>query len=136
LIAYFDASSLVKLFVREEGTDEVRLLLDAASTVTTSLVSYAEARSAFARRAREGTLASSDYDRVRSSFENEWQSFAALEVTQSIVRHAADLAALHGLRTLDGIHLASFHSVVAAMPGEMVRFSSFDGKLSAAAERR
>jgi hypothetical protein len=54
-------------------------------------------------------------------------------VTQSIARHAADLAELHGLRAFDGRHLASYRSVAAGIPDDTVRFSSFDQRLSAAA---
>jgi uncharacterized protein len=135
LIVYFDTSSLVKLFIEEQGSDEARSLFGAASVVTTSVITYAEARGAFTRRARERSLSQPQYELVRAAFESEWATFVALEVTQSIAAHAADLAADHGLRVLDGLHLASFHSVTATAGDEPVRFSSFDRRLSAAAAR-
>ena len=53
---YLDTSSLFKLYVEEAGSDDVRQDLAEADTAATSAVSYAEARSAFARLRRDGDL--------------------------------------------------------------------------------
>ena len=133
MILYLDTSSLVKLYVREEGSDEVRSLLDSASLAASSVIAYAEARSALARRCREGSLSPADHGVVRAAFDREWPAILALDVTQSVARHAADLAELHGLRAFDGLHLASYLAIAAAMPDESVVFSSFDQRLNGAA---
>jgi predicted nucleic acid-binding protein len=136
LIVYLDTSSLVKLFVQESGSDQVHSLIAGAETTATSVIAYTEARSAFARRGREGALTKAEYELVRAAFDLKWANLLALDVTQAIARHAADLAELHGLRAFDGLHLASYRSIVAEAPDEVVRFSSFDTKLSAAARGR
>jgi predicted nucleic acid-binding protein len=133
LILYLDTSSLVKLYVREGGSDAVRSLLDAASLAASSVIAYAEARSAFARRCREGSLAAADHRVVRAAVDRDWPLLLALDVTEAIARDAADLAELHGLRAFDGLHLASYRSLAAAMPEQTVVFSSFDQRLNAAA---
>jgi uncharacterized protein len=56
LILYLDTSSLVKLYVEESGTPETERLVDGASLVCTSVVAYAEARSALTRLHRERKL--------------------------------------------------------------------------------
>ena len=53
MILYLDTSSLVKLYVDEPGSEDVLRLVDQAELVTTSVVAYAEARAALARRRRE-----------------------------------------------------------------------------------
>jgi predicted nucleic acid-binding protein len=133
VIAYLDTSSLVKLFVREAGTDQVEELVRAASIVATSVIAYTEARGAFARRAREGALTAREHARIKEDFEGRWQALLALEVSVAIAREGCDLAEAHTLRALDALHLASYRQVAAAMAGEPVRFSSFDDRLSAAA---
>jgi hypothetical protein len=50
LILYLDTSSLVKLYVEEDGSPEVERLAIEASLVCTSVIAYAEARSAFAQQ--------------------------------------------------------------------------------------
>ena len=42
MILYLDTSSLVKIFVEEDGSQEVRELVDQAAWVSTSVVAYPE----------------------------------------------------------------------------------------------
>jgi len=56
VILYLDSSSLVKLFIHEEGSEDVRQLMDQARWVSTSVIAYPEACSAFARQLREKAL--------------------------------------------------------------------------------
>jgi predicted nucleic acid-binding protein len=133
LILYLDTSALVKLFIREEGSDEVQALVGEASLVTTSVIAYPEARSAFARRRREGGLDEAEHIRIRSALDRDWSSLVALDVTAPLARDAADLAEAHGLRAFDGLHLASYRSIVEGATGQVVRFSSFDRRLNTAA---
>ena len=56
MILYLDTSALVKLYVEEPNSEEVRSAVDGAVAVAVSEVSYTEARSALARREREGSL--------------------------------------------------------------------------------
>jgi len=62
-----DTSALVKLYVDEEGSPAVHGALQQATVAATSTLAYFEARSALARRRREGGLAATEYRRaVRS----------------------------------------------------------------------
>ena len=131
---YLDTSSLVKLYVTEPGTEAVRELLDGATIVATSVISYAETRAALARLRREGSLRPSAFTSIKRSFDQDWPSYLALDVTMAICRVAGDLAERFRLRGYDSVHLASFVEVARlAGPGE-TRFSSFDDRLNGAAQ--
>jgi predicted nucleic acid-binding protein len=135
VICYLDTSSLVKLYVFEDGTPDVRSLVEDSSLIATSVIAYAEARAAFARRAREGSLSKGQHNRARADFESDWPRLLSLEVTERIARQAGELAEKHALRGVDALHLAAYLALGARMPGEALRFSSFDSRLNAAADR-
>jgi predicted nucleic acid-binding protein len=133
VISYLDTSSLVKLYVLEDGTREIRSLIDDSSMVATSVIAYAEARAALARRTREGSLSKREHVRAKADLESDWPLFLSLEVTAVIARHAGDLAERHSLRGFDALHLAAYLALLGRMRGEPFRFSSFDARLNAAA---
>ena len=132
MIVYLDTSSLIKLYVREEGTPEIQALVAAAELVATSVIAYPEARSALARLRREGGLTTTEYQAARSALERDWQLFLALDVTEAVWRGAGELAERRAIRGLDSVHLASYLILAEQSPAE-VRFSSFDEKLNGAA---
>ena len=141
MILYLDTSSLIKLYVAEAGSSEVRQLVDEASVVSTSVVALPEARAAFARLAREGTLTPVQLTSVRSGFQRDWESLFKIRVLKRVYERAGDLTEKHALRGFDALHLASFLELLAQAEGEEVEFSAFDARLNAAvaaerAERR
>ena len=134
MIAYLDTSSLVKLYVEEEGSPLVRDLVERAEFVATSVVAYAETRAALARQRREGGLTSAGYDRAKSDFELDWPRYLSVEVGEAVYRRAGDLAEKHRLRGFDSLHLASYLSLYRDGAPE-VRFSAFDAALNRAARK-
>lgn len=133
MILYLDTSSLVKLYIAEEGSSDVLRLVDRADVVASSVVAFSEARSAFARLGREGDLTPEDLASVRSAFLRDWESFLKVRVLKRIYLRAGDLAEEHALRGFDSLHLASFLDVLEQAEGEEVEFSAFDARLGAAA---
>lgn len=133
MILYLDTSALVKLYVEETGTVSVQQLVDAASVVSTSVVAYAEARSAFARQHREGGLGKHQLRQATLALDQHWPRLLAVEATEDLCRRAGDLAEAHALRGFDSLHLASFLLVATSAAPEPVRFSCFDERLEAAA---
>lgn len=97
MILYLDSSSLIKLYVIEQGSDEVRRLVEESSLLAASVVAYPEARSALARLRREGNLTSTGYQIAKAELERDWASYLTLEVTESVWRLAGDLTEKHGL---------------------------------------
>lgn len=141
---YFDASVLVKAYLWEVGTEDVRQVLRdvrAASPrarIITSSIAYAEAMSAVSRREMAGKLTAREAtkieNRLRADFIGPVLPYVILEPRRPMVHHAADLARQHRLRALDAIHLASALAVRFNTPGG-VRFhiGSADQRLNVAA---
>lgn len=132
MILYLDTSSLIKLYVAEAGSTEVRRLVDRADVASTSVVALPEARAAFARLAREGTLTPEQLAAVRSGFERDWESLLKIRVLKTVYERAGDLTEQHALRGFDALHLASFLELQAQAEGEQVEFSALDDRLNAA----
>jgi predicted nucleic acid-binding protein len=135
VILYLDTSNLVKLYVREPGSDTVRALVDRAEIVVASVVAYAEARAALARRARERSLTPSGHRRAKTALDADWPRLLTLDVSETITRRAGDLAEKQKLRGFDAIHLASYVTIAEEFPGEELRFSAADKALNEAARR-
>ena len=65
---YFDASALVKRYVRETGSTTVRRLL-ASNTPATSRLTEVEVASALVRLAQEGVFTTAERDRTFVAFD-------------------------------------------------------------------
>ncbi len=131
---YLDTSSLVKLYVAESGSDVVRGLVTQATVVATSGIAYPETRAALARRRRERALTAAAFTRARRAFEDDWPRYLAVEVSASVCREAGELAERYRLRGYDAVHLASYLEVARGAGVTETQFSSFDDRLSRAAE--
>jgi predicted nucleic acid-binding protein len=129
---YLDTSSLVKLYVHEDGSEAVWGLLEAAELVSTSVSAYAETRAALARRYRERALDRRAYLAAKRAFETDWPAYIRLEVTDALSRIAGDLAERYRLRGYDSVHLASFLEVARSAEPAVTEFSSADARLARA----
>jgi predicted nucleic acid-binding protein len=110
---FFDTSALVKYFHREDGSDKVEALIDAASNVVwISDLARIEALSAFHRRFRMGEIDASNLERAVSGFEQELARFNVQPLNGMVLAEASSLiksySKKHSLRTLDAIQLAVF----------------------------
>jgi predicted nucleic acid-binding protein len=132
VILYADTSALVKRYVEEPDSEEVRVLVRRADTVATSLIAYAEARAAFARLLREGELTRDGYRDVLTEFEVDWGFYLARDVTLSTVRLAGALAEKHALRGFDAVHLATAVELRDTLQSD-IAFAAADGRLAQAA---
>ena len=130
---YLDTSSLVKLYVEEVGSQDVRDLVAEAAVVTTSVLAYPEVRAALARLRRSGDLSPAKFAVAKRDFEAQWPAFLTLEVTAALGRDAGELAERYALRGFDALHLASFAEIARRAGITDTRFSSFDDRLNKAA---
>lgn len=132
MIAYLDTSSLMKLFVQEEGSQAVASLVEDSQGVAISLVGYAEARAALGMASREARLTPGEHRRAVRQLEEAWADFIVIAVQEALIRLAGALAEQHGLRGFDAIHLASAVWLQRQI-GDAIRFAAADVRLCAAA---
>jgi predicted nucleic acid-binding protein len=130
---YLDTSVLVKLYIREDDSEEVAAAVAGATLVATSLLAYPEVRAALERRRREKTVTPAALKAARQAFEADWPSWIAVGIDDDLARQSARLAERHGLRAADAIHLASFERILAAAEDDHVQFLCADDRLSKAA---
>jgi len=133
---YLDTSALVKLYVEERGTDQVVGALAEAERVYVSVIVYAEACAAFARRRRARDLTVVDEQAAQGQFRADWPSLDRIPADEALAIQAGVLASTHGLRGYDAVHLASALHVQRVMGGEPpVLLATFDRELAVAATR-
>jgi predicted nucleic acid-binding protein len=132
---FFDASALVKLYVREADTGVVPSV---DVPVTISELTRVELPSAFWRKHRLGQLSAQDAARLSSEFAADYYGegseprFAVMRISDVTVSMAARLVARADLRAGDAIQLAS--ALVARQVGrEVTAFATFDARLRTAA---
>ncbi len=129
---YLDTSTLLKLYVEEEGCELVRQAVGVASTVATSTVAYAEARAGLARRFREGDFTDEEHRGAVNDLNGDWPVYDRLNVSDSVAYQAGELAERYALRGYDAVHLAS--AVRLSERFGNLRFLAFDGRLNDAAK--
>ncbi|MDP8953215.1 MAG: type II toxin-antitoxin system VapC family toxin [Actinomycetota bacterium] len=108
MILYLDSSAMVKLYAREPHREDVRAAIGEATLVCASLLVYAEARSAFSRKVRDGHLDDERHDALVERLDDEIaDAYALYPVGEELVYFAGDLTREHGLRAYDAVHLAT-----------------------------
>jgi predicted nucleic acid-binding protein len=132
VILYLDTSALVKLYVSEDASEEVRARVAGALAVGSSRVAYPEARAAFARRHREGGFGGADLRRIIAALDRDLSAFVMVNLERPLARRAGELAEKHGLRGFDAIHLASALEL-GALLGVTPAFLAYDARLMSAA---
>ncbi len=135
MIVFADSSAVVKRYVDEPGAVEVR----AVASLVVSVLIRVEVPAALWKKVRTGHL-TADYAHVLvSDFEADWAAgagtspvFFPLGTSADLLRAAARLTAVHGLRAYDAVHLASALAA-RAVAAELTSFACFDRTLSHAA---
>ena len=110
---FFDTSALVKLFHHEPGTERLQqLLVDAHTSPHASELARLEFYAALYRRRREKNIGYRGLVAVLEEFEAEWTAYVVEPlgplVTQEAIALLKEFGEVHGLRTLDALHLATF----------------------------
>jgi predicted nucleic acid-binding protein len=137
---YLDTSALMKLFVDEEGSAQVRALANgrtAAEILLVSRLGYTEASVSLARMVHLGRIQAADLPRHLGVLEKYWdESIQEVDIIEPVLRDARQLAQRFPLRTYDAIHLASAREAKRMLKegfdGEL-RFLAFDANLMQAA---
>ncbi|WP_053058143.1 type II toxin-antitoxin system VapC family toxin [Rubrobacter aplysinae] len=108
MILYLDTSALIKLYAEEPETGEVRYAVEEARLAAVSEIGYVEARSALARREREGSFSKEEHDEALEHLEHDFRELYLLRrVSGEIIVQAGEMVRSHALRAYDAVHLAT-----------------------------
>jgi uncharacterized protein len=142
-VLYLDSSALIKHYVQETGSQGVDHKLrdeeKASRPAFTSVLTFAEIEAALSRRAKDNSLAPSEYVRARTKFESDWVlGLSPIDLgpdVLTVVRGVVDQFVLKGA---DVVHLASaiwLRDMVALNVNEPVSFLTSDKQLAKAAAK-
>lgn len=106
---FLESSAFAKLFVLEQGSDSLILLLESVhdSQKQVSALASLEVRSAIRRREKMGDIRPSDATRALACLEAECAQIVEQPLTPAVVRTAKLVLDRYPLRTLDALHLAT-----------------------------
>ena len=107
--------------------------VEESSAIVTAMVSYAEARAAFARLLREERLSRDQHEGIVAALDARWRTYQKPPITEDLIHLSGDLAQRYALRGYDAIQLASA-SVYREEHWEL-RFLAFDEGLNDAARQ-
>jgi predicted nucleic acid-binding protein len=130
VIAYFDTSAIVALLIEESGSEKATILWDSADQVFCCRLLYAEGRAALAMASRTGRLRASDLRLAVDGLDDLYTQMAAVEISDSLVRRAGELAEQHSLPGFVAVHLAAADT----LPPEELVMVSGDVSLRRAAQ--
>ncbi|MGE5242990.1 MAG: type II toxin-antitoxin system VapC family toxin [Betaproteobacteria bacterium] len=132
MIAYLDASALVKRYVVERRSRETMAFIADAEIAATSIVSRAEVSAALARAARTKLVTLDTARKAQRAFAADWPDLARVPVTEALSERAEALAWEFGLRGYDTVQLASALTWQDSVGADVV-IATFDAELWTAA---
>lgn len=104
--AYCDTSAVAKRYLREPGRAELAKIVTKRRVVS-SFVMPLELHSAFARRVRDGELATVELPRLYSRVGADRKHWMLVTPTAEVLTETEELLEAQPLRTFDALHLAS-----------------------------
>jgi len=132
VILYCDTSALVKLYILEEYSDQLKNEVEKTDAVAVCRIAWAEAHAALARRARESKADAPLIEQAKTALASDWPSYITMEINQTLVELAGEYADTFALRGYDSIQLAAADEA-ARISDEPVTFACFDAHLNKAA---
>ncbi len=109
---FFDTSSLVKLYHKEDNTDLLESIIEQSDCrIVISELTLVEFSSAFMKKVRTNDISLSNALELLNIFNNDCESFYIINFTPTIIKKARNLVVKYGqiekLVTLDSLQLAS-----------------------------
>lgn len=135
---YLETSALVKLYVREPGSDNVLALAARSGGHQLAILSLAqvELRSAIRRRERNGDIPAVVATELLTAFHRHLESkFTSQQITDFLLDVSCRLIDHHGLRAFDAIQLAGYMVLRVSAGADVPVFVCSDRDLLKAAER-
>ncbi|HTF90449.1 MAG TPA: type II toxin-antitoxin system VapC family toxin [Planctomycetota bacterium] len=134
-VHFLDSSALVKLYIREPGTDAMLDLAGKAETRFTVLsLARVECRAALRRRQRSRDLSEATASKVLAQVDTDLRDFFSVQpVDDSVISRAAQLIDKHPLRAYDALQLSGFLQLQDQTRGATTVFVCSDQQLVAVA---
>ena len=135
---YLDTSALVKLYVREPGTERLLALAARSSETRLAILALAqvELRSAVRRRERTGEIPSPVASQLLETFRRHVEGrFLVQMVTDFVLDRSCALVDSYALRAFDAVQLAGYMVLKSAGGPDVPVFVCSDQELLSAAER-
>ena len=133
MILFCDTSALVKLYIVEVGSDELKLQVQQAEAVAVCRIAWAEAYTALSRRAREVPEDAFIIEQAKLALAADWPHYVVLEVDQPLIERAGDYADIFALRGHDSVQLAAAFET-GRISQSPILFACFDSRLNKAAK--
>jgi uncharacterized protein with PIN domain len=105
--ARHSTSALVKKYVEEPRSAEVRDCIGQHESIATATIARAESAATFARAVRRGSLTEEAARASHRQFVNEWKTYMRIRVTESLVARAGEAAWTFRLRGYGPVHIAA-----------------------------
>jgi uncharacterized protein len=121
----------MKALLEEPGSADTRDLVEAADDLSTSRLTYVEARAALARARRGSRFTADEIQCAADELDEHWATFNIVEVDEALVILASAAAEAFALRAYDAVQLAS----ALTLNTDDLVFLSWDRPLRAAATR-
>jgi uncharacterized protein len=137
VLYYLDSSALVKLYIREAGTERMLALAarQAGHQFVVLALAQVEVRSAFRKRQRAGQMSEQLAGELLTAFHRHLESrFLKQALTDSILDVACELLDRHSLTSFDAVQLAGYFAVKTTAGIVTPVFVSADRELLVAAE--
>jgi predicted nucleic acid-binding protein len=125
---FFDASALVKKYVRETDSARVRRLLRSGE-VALSRLSEVEVVSAFARLARDEAISVAQRDRAVAAFVGDLMAWHVIELTPDVMATARRLLMQHQLRAGDAVQLSAALVLQVGLGESLEEFVAYDHRI-------
>ena len=106
-VVYLDTSAVLRAVLESGVSPDIERALGSARWLITSRLALVESSRALLRLRAQGLPETSIADAARE-IDSIWARCALWEMTAAICDHAALVAPLRSLRTLDAIHLATY----------------------------
>ncbi|MBO0853379.1 MAG: type II toxin-antitoxin system VapC family toxin [Nocardia sp.] len=107
MIGYLDTSAFIPLLIAEPGSQAAGKFWNLADAVVSSRVMYIESAAALAQACRLGRITDDQHAAGKHHLEALWQQLDVVDLDDSFVRYAGELAADHALRGYDAAHCAA-----------------------------
>ena len=129
---YLESSVVLAWLLGEPGSDWVRSVIDAATLVQTSRLTFVEVERGLVRAAHAGRVSEADARRARSLLTAAAPQWAVLALSEPVCARAGQGFPVEPVRAMDALHLASALQAVEAEAD--LRMLSLDDRVNRNAE--